>query len=154
MNLREWINDHVPEEKMYFYKAFFRQVIFMRDELRYLTGVSPEVVSTHRSKSIQLPVVRYGLDHCVVYARENFHGWVVSVEAEEPVWLNDFRSLPSGLDSQHNQVAILSYAEGFRSEWFYPPYYDGSTEFTVRMNSDYDMYMFMAILKAVTDESA
>lgn len=45
----------------------------------------PEVVSTHTSKSITLPVVRYNCDFLILTLRDNFYGINVWVQSQNPI---------------------------------------------------------------------
>lgn len=96
MDLQEWISSQVVADEMRWKGAFGAQMMFMRDTLRPLIGAGlswrkkqhiAHVISTHRSKSIVLPVVEYrrpdlGLRFVV---RENFYNWKLSVVSKEPI---------------------------------------------------------------------
>lgn len=90
-------------------------------------GGEPVVVSTHRSKSISLPVVEvatpYGV-RCIV--RDNFHDIKVSVWCPEPCD-HDLFGLPAGGDSYLSRV----YFEGFQGEWIHDPFVLGAQKFSV-----------------------
>ena len=80
--LLEWMRETPDiEDKMNWKRPAERQMCFVRDQIgRNLLRVPVFAVSTHRSKSIDLPV--YGLtmrNGIEMYARENFYGWVVSL---------------------------------------------------------------------------
>ena len=162
---QEWMDSVIPtmpdgryDESMHGYFALIPQCLFFRDELYYLTHAEPIVVSTHRSKSVTLPVVRYDLEHCVVHMRDNFHGFVISVLADYPIWLKDFAGLPEDLLSNSTNLCgreenHACYAEGFDESWVQPVYYDGSSEFSIALSNRYSVWMFMAqLLKAQYDQ--
>jgi hypothetical protein len=95
--LQEWISAQTIADEMLWKGAFGHQMMFLRDELLPLIArglpyekASKEVafvISTHRSKSIVLPVVSYerpdvGLRLVV---RQNFYNWKLSVISEQPL---------------------------------------------------------------------
>jgi len=94
--IREWALETVPSDDMLWKGGWGSQVMFFRDDLRYLMGSGLDyedakglgrVISTHTSKSIALPVVEYdrkdiGLR---VILRDNFHDWKLSVISERPI---------------------------------------------------------------------
>jgi hypothetical protein len=100
--LQEWISAQTVEDKMLWKGAFGHQMMFLRDTLTPLIGAGLDypiirdqvafVISTHRSKSITLPVVSYerpdiGLQLVV---RENFYNFKLSV-------LSDIRATRTNL---------------------------------------------------------
>lgn len=160
-----WMDSVIPtlpdgrfDETMHGYSSLMAQCSFFRDELYYLTHSAPEVVSHHISKRVKLPVVRYELEHAVVHMRDNFHGFVISVLADFPIWLKNFPGLPEDLASNSTNPCgrdevFPCYAEGFDPSWVQPAYYDGSSEFTIALGSKYCVWMFMAqLLKAQEEE--
>lgn len=101
--LQEWAHKHVPSDDMLWKGGFGRQVLFLRDYVTHLVGSGlywedrgeiVDVISTHRSKSILLPVCEYtrkdlGLR---IVLRNNFYDWKLSVVSERPV-IADFAGL-------------------------------------------------------------
>lgn len=91
-NLREWCEQNIPGDEMLWKGGFGQQVSFVRDTLNALVwrGVPYDdrgdvsVVSTHRSKSIILPVYELARPDLGirVILRNNFHDWKVSVISE------------------------------------------------------------------------
>lgn len=147
--LTKWLDvpANQPDEKMLWKSGFWQQVSFVEQRLQWILKTTVDVVSTHRSKSIILPVYRFHGPGHVVYMRENFHGWVVSVELSDPL-----HGLPVAVIPGFDGGKVISvYAEGFNSKWVFPAYYDGSTEFTCRLDTDHDLYMFLALLKHACD---
>ncbi|HYX22258.1 MAG TPA: hypothetical protein VFA98_15550 [Thermoanaerobaculia bacterium] len=96
MDLQEWISSQVVADEMRWKGAFGNQMMFLRDTLRPLIGVGlsyrkkqhiAHVISTHRSKSIVLPVVEYRRPDLGIrmIVRENFYNWKLSVISREPI---------------------------------------------------------------------
>lgn len=100
--LQEWMNEclaNVPENKPFAWDAMIDQAIFARD---YLAGLidaeTPDVISTHRSKSVRFPVYRYRSkgkydrnghfaegEKLIVYMRGNLYDWKISVRSMDPI---------------------------------------------------------------------
>lgn len=86
--VQEWFNANTPGCEMVYKDAMSRQLMWVRDTLRYVLGnVQCEVISTHTSKSITLPVYRITSDYMRlrVYLRDNFYNWKLSVDSKDPV---------------------------------------------------------------------
>lgn len=94
--LQEWINSQIVDDEMLWKTAFGHQVSFIRDTLAplvcsglhySLSDQAATVISTHRSKSIQLPVVqlsRPDMDLRLI-VRDNFYNWKLSVISSTPI---------------------------------------------------------------------
>jgi hypothetical protein len=102
--LQDWINanwlapnpqnpnyepiDRLKEAGLFGAKAAWSQAFFCRDALPWLLNCEqPEVVGTHTSKSICLPVYRFAWNDIplTVTMRDNFCNWVVDIESEEEI---------------------------------------------------------------------
>lgn len=120
------------------------QLVFMRDTVAgALLGAPVFQISTHRSKSIELPVYGFVLRNgTTVVARDNFHDIKVSV--------NPLKALPKKCVPVDLITAGLSsdiydcYLEGFKKEWGYGKYVPGKKGgFTVEVYDDYNFYVLM-----------
>lgn len=146
--LQEWINENEPGDEYYAKGAALSQLLFLRDQIRFLFAKNYEevrenptqVVSTHRSKSVSLPVYRISVSGLELTIRGNFHDWKVSVKSDRPVVAN-FLSL-FRKDERINSV----YCEGFREEWVYGSYNENLKQFTVEVRDNYQLYTFLYIL--------
>lgn len=154
MQLQEWISAHIPDDKMLWKGAFTRQVCFMRDDLSFALGMSYHdtetdklsVISTHTSKSIKLPVVRYALNDAWIIIRDNFYNHKISVESDKAIRLD-----PRGLFDPAEQHPRC-YCEGFPDELVFGAYADDQKRFTVSVNSDYAAWaLFRAVRLALQD---
>ena len=160
-SLLRWcrVESNWPGESMVYAGAMKRQVLFVRDTLPLTwaqsadeyarhsnydgEGGGTQVIATHRSKSITLPV--YGLDvprlglRAVV--RDNFHNWKVSIAAERPIDLAPMGHLVDPTERVHSV-----YCEGFREEWVLGSHATDPRRFTVEMSREHDVYaMFLLI---------
>jgi len=128
------------DSNLYFKKASEEQEIFVRDQIGCnLLHTTVFVVSTHRSKSCLLPVYGFYLANGMcIHMRENFYGWVVSVDS-----LFEF-SLPSDLvygdGENHDGDIYPGYCEGFKDEWCYPYTVSNTKRSTFRVNTDFNLY--------------
>lgn len=130
--LEEWLVQRPTLAGMVWRGAAQRQWTLLRDivlplarELDELSEI--RVVSTHRSKGIELPVVEISLP-CLgirIWARDNFHDWAVTVESESELDGLDVRGLNFG--DLHG-----CYFEGFvkRDIPIYGPYQDDRRRFS------------------------
>lgn len=137
--LQRWISEQVVGDEMLWKGAFGRQVGFIRDvliplaawglEYEDVAGV-PAVISTHRSKSIVLPVVELsrpdlGLRMVV---RENFYNWKLSVVSERPVeadFSGLFHTTPPVDPSYTGDPLSPVYFEGFPEDLVFGYYGTG-----------------------------
>lgn len=94
--LQKWIEGHPVRDEMLWKGAAGHHIMFVRDSLVPVFGAglkyeqmrdAVSVISTHRSKSIELPV--YQLERpdrdLRVVLRNNFYNWKMSVLSGEPV---------------------------------------------------------------------
>lgn len=128
VHLNEWIKEQTVGDEMLWKGSFGRQMEQMRslqgsvafgmDYDDYRDSVA-WVISTHRSKSIQLPVVSYerpdlGLQFVI---RDNFYNWKLSVISEKPIddplfpWL--FFTVPPTEPEYTGDSLASCYFEGF-----------------------------------------
>jgi hypothetical protein len=88
--LTKWArNNEIPDEMIY-KKAAGDQLCFMRDtipsilstsyeEYRGIQNSCLEIISSHRSKSIDLPVYKLVFRDFTFVIRDNFYNWKISV---------------------------------------------------------------------------
>lgn len=124
--LEDWVKQNAIRDEMVYKNgalAQFEDLVQFAEEL----GGVPCVVSTHRSKSIDLPVIEVTTDYgvrCIV--RDNFHDIKVSVWCPSPCD-HDLFGLPAGGGNYLHSV----YFEGFKKEWVHDPFVLGAKEFSV-----------------------
>ena len=98
--LERWVaKANWPDAGMYWTEDFERQVRVLRDELPCLIrqsagldDVPAWVISTHTSKSIELPVVWYDVPGRAIVLRDNFCDIAVSVASNKPL-----KIIPTGI---------------------------------------------------------
>lgn len=146
--LTDWGIANEPDDSLIWGKGMWDQVMFFRDELRYLLFDNYEaskeypgiVVSTHTSKSVKLPVARIENDWLRLTLRANFYNYIVSVDSDHTFYC-DFGDLVRW-DETINPI----YAEGFHKDWVYGPYRENGNRFTVSLPSKYAVWTFVWIL--------
>ncbi len=112
------------------WKGAARGSMAMFEAFARVTESKLEVVSSHMSKSISLPVVKYTMECGVeIITRDNFHDIKVSVRAPKPfdtdLWGIAAGNTPSYLHS--------CYFEGFSEDWVFPEFYRGCTQFSASL---------------------
>jgi len=121
------------------------QCMYIRDGLNGLilrmcglnfSNYKVEVVSTHTSKSVKLPVYKLELKGFTFYLRCNFHDWKISVIAPYPTDIN-FENL-FGIDDKINPI----YCEGFDKSWVFGSYKDSSKQFTISLEKEEELWFF------------
>lgn len=166
-DLQAWISEQVVGDNMLWKGAFGYQMKFIRDDIKPLisTGLEYEdsktvatVISTHRSKSIVLPVVemqRRDLGLRLVM-RHNFYNWKLSVISERPVEA-DFGGLfhttpPVEPDYTGDPLGPASF-EGFPAQYIFGYYATDRRRFSAEIWDDNGMwtacFLFMKALGAV-----
>jgi len=144
--LQAWALANQPHEESFFKEAFWKQVMFVRDDLRRAMGNVTEitVVSTHTSKSILLPVYKLTLKSGVrIIMRGNFHDWKVTVISSE---LRENIQMNTALFDANKRISEV-YCEGFEDIWVHGPYYESRKAFTLEAPND---LMLFAILMSIT----
>jgi len=148
--LQEWINAQTVEDKMLWKGAFGHQMTFIRDRLVPLMGAGlihrekqeiADVISTHRSKSIVLPVVEVtrkdlGLRFTM---RENFYNWKLSVLSEKPVesdFTGLFQTTPPIDESYTGDPLADVYFEGFPKDRIFRYYEEDKKKFSAEIWGD------------------
>ena len=138
------------DENLIYKKSAESQMSFMRNEigLNLLKGMHVFVVSTHYSKSCELPVYYIMLDNGIkVIARANFYDWKISVDSpvDIPAMSVPLDILTGGVKSKIPDV----YLEGFHSSWSYDAYnpMNPGKRFTVEVSDRYRFYVLIHALK-------
>lgn len=131
--LAHWIRDLAVRDEMIWKSAAGDQVVFFRDTIAPLVNVSTGmeyesatigafVISTHRSKSIDLPVVSFERPDLGArfVIRDNFYNFKLSVISERPIDCDAFQFLfktqPPREPDYTGDALSSCYFEGFPSE--------------------------------------
>lgn len=153
-HLQSWFMENRPKEEMRYKEAAERQIMFVRDDIRYLFKddvYCVEVISTHTSKSVKLPVYHLVLNNGFeVIMRGNFHNWVISIISPFPI------ELPNEiLNSEYNEQIEHVYCEGFQKDWVFNPYPTNRRKFTVQISSqDHVLWAFFFLIKVQLNKYA
>lgn len=151
--LQKWANENEPSDDMLYKKGYWDQIRFVRDHLPSVFAntydefeairETIQVVSTHVSKSIRLPVFhvtleKFGLE---LILRQNIYEWKVSVVSKKEIQC-DFGDLVNPM----GDIDPI-YCEGFEQDWVYPSYETNQQTFTVEIGSEYKLYTFLWLIK-------
>ena len=151
--LLQFMRKQQINDEMVYKTGAIKQECFIRDDVcMYLLKTHAFVVSTHRSKSIVLPVYYFVMRNGIkVICRENFYGWKLTVKLPYDRPYADI--LPKDLFSdgydEGDQQAVEGYIEGFRDNWIYSgynPYDIKQRNFSFGIYSDYKFYVAMYML--------
>lgn len=148
--LQKWISDQIVDDEMRWKGAFGAQMTFICDSLVPLMGAGliyqekkeiADVIATHRSKSIVLPVVEVtrrdlGLRFTM---RQNFYNWKLSVLSDKPVradFTGLFHTTPP-IDKAYTGDPLASvYFEGFPEDRIYRYYSEDNRRFSAEIWGD------------------
>lgn len=134
--LQEWAEAHTVGDEMLWKGSFVHQIMFVRDRLVPVFGAGlsyeqrqavPTVISTHRSKSIELPVYQLSRpdQDLRVILRDNFYDWKMSVLSEtpiQPVFSGLFHTTPPIEPEYTGNPLSPVYFEGFPQDLIFPYY--------------------------------
>jgi hypothetical protein len=152
--LQKWWLENQPSEEMLYKEGFKDQIIFVRDTLSSILARTYDeykdlwdVPSTHRSKSVILPVYHTilkdpkGLKTLEVWMRNNFYNWNVSVNGNFSLDTIEFYNC-------FDDSGGYTFCEGME-EWKFGKFSEDISKFTICVNNDYDLYFFFRIIKKV-----
>jgi len=153
VQLQKWANENEPD-KMLWKNGYWNQIKFIRDyvpriflpkediniyEKYMLIQESIMVISTHFSKSIELPVYRFIIKDVTFVVRYNFYNWKISIDS--PFDINaDFMNIFNS-DINHNQI----YCEGFPPDLIFKSFSESKKRFTIELSDNYKVYTFFWI---------
>jgi hypothetical protein len=165
MPLHEWACSKMEGKTAadYGYNSFWEQVMFVRDVLypAVCRGSSSaidrgQIVGTHMSKSIELPVYRLYTPFGRVTMRCNFYDWKVSVESSVGPLNADLNGLISREPIGHkpNETGIPSvYCEGFASDEVFEHFWLNPFKFTVEVVSKYHLFAMFWQLRRFAEKN-
>lgn len=136
VSLDSWIEQNPISDAMYYAGAAREQCARWR-RLAAWFGVVAQVVSTHRSKSCVLPVVRYELGGSWLMVRDNFYNMMASVQCPRHV-----RWLPRSLATSEDVHGV--YCEGFARDLVFPCWDTSPDRFTVEILTTGELLDVMA----------
>ena len=147
--LLEYMLTHEIDDKMIWKQDAISNMCFVRDTLCcYLLRVPVFVVSTHRSKSIKLPVYYFEMRNGIrAIMRGDFHDWVISLMTPFPVTLEDFCHGSGG--KPYVGDIHPCYAEGFKPSWIYPYVKENARRTTFYVDGNYKLYTLFYLLDRI-----
>lgn len=156
--LKQWAQENEPSDSMRYKKSYLHMISFMRGELFmhpfYKLAGDAEVcectiVGTHRSKSIELPVVKYTyvseFASVEVIVSYNFHMWSVTVRSSHDI--------PDAVNALDMMDSSYSFMYGFNSEDCLGKYEDNPREFSVTLHDHNEMWALMRIIRVMIQKA-
>lgn len=149
IKLQLWLEDHEPEDKMLWKKAWWKNNCFIRDRLIHkLFGENYTIVGDHMSKSILCPVILITYKNVEIIVQYNFYDWQIMVNSDKPLVLKDL--------SFYACDGNYLYYQGIPKGYHFKQYSEtNNKKFAVDNYSDdiLDVYAFMVMLKEAIDTS-
>ena len=158
VNLAKWRKEYSPRESLIYREEGISQVYFVDDVIRDLFRAESkryekcfiDVISTHCSKSVTLPVYRILYEKkgkkLELTMRDNFYDWNVSVDSDFS--LEGLFSKELGLFDTESTSGC--YYQGFPSDKIHGCYMANANHFTACIDSKYDLYAFLYFIKTRT----
>lgn len=164
--IQHWAMTNQPSDNMIYKKAWWEHIVFMREKIIPLLYMDMcwdskkdwseieksisehyDLVGTHLSKSIKLPVYQFRYKGAVITARYNFHDWEVNVDS--PVRVN---IIHKGLfNPKTDTFSFQGFPEDRKVK---TPYSKNRQNFTVKISADEcKFYTFMFLLKHQLDKN-
>lgn len=149
VDLLTWSRVNVPSDDMLFKDHYWKQIMVVRDHIPYLLidnyeqfkVLTVNVIGTHKSKSILLPVYEINLPHVgiKIIMRNDFFDWKVSVISEKDI---ELKKCDLFKDKEISPV----YCEGFKKEHVFGPYSKNKKQFTIEIDDTYKLVTFLYII--------
>jgi hypothetical protein len=152
--LQDWFMENKPDDKLIYKDDLARQIMFIRDTIIGLLARSYEeyngiqeaarVISTHTSKSVNLPVMEINWNGWTFRLRYNFHDWKVSVHAPYK-----FKDIEIDFMKLFDPTVKINsaYCEGFEDSWVYGPYSENKREYTIEIGDNVQLYVYFWIIR-------
>ena len=164
--LQHWALTHQPSDDMVYKEGWWNHIIFLRDtiigDLFYWPTVRDldldfdpqqakisenyDIVGTHYSKSIELPVILMRYKGAEIVFRYNFYDYEITVISDKKI------NMPDNLFDKDNSTF---YYQGFPNKYkINTTYSQSKTSFSVRISypTIYNFYTFMFLLKNELDK--
>lgn len=149
VDLLTWSRANVPSDDMIFKDHYWKQIMVVRDHIPYLLidnyeqfkELTVNVIGTHKSKGIVLPVYEINLPHVgiKIIMRNDFFDWKVSVISEKDI---ELKKSDLFKDKEISPV----YCEGFKKEHVFGPYSKNKKQFTIEIDDTYKLVTFLYII--------
>ncbi len=148
-SLKDWNKENRVDDKMVYKNAYNHQLEFMITQLgRAFIDLKWDtyeeilsVISTHRSKSIVLPVYQIVWHNIEFIIRNNFYDWKLTVISHQPL-----KELDKTRLFDPNKKIDSCYCEGFDEGWVCESYNNDNCYFTIELNTEYDLYTLIRII--------
>ena len=81
MELQKWFVDvfFTNDSSLTYKETAAEEIMFMRDKIARIFKSDFNVIGTHKSKSLTLPVMQISTEHLTLTVRDNFYNYAISV---------------------------------------------------------------------------
>lgn len=143
-----WFNLNEPEDTCVYKKTWWKNNMFIRDELVYrlFNDGQAEIVGTHFSKSIECPVIKIYYKGVEILWQYNFYNWQIMIKSNKDLELDDLELIGANCD--------YFYYQGIPTDYQFKPYSEtNKKEFAISTHSNlYDVFAFAVELKKAIDK--
>ena len=147
--IQKWFNLNEPEDTYVYKKTWWKNNMFIRDELVYrlFNDGQAEIVGTHFSKSIECPVIKTYYKGVEILWQYNFYNWQIMVKSDKDLELKDLDYVGANAD--------YFFYQGIPTEYQFKPYSkDNKKEFAIStVFSKYCVFAFAVELKKAIDRA-
>ncbi len=147
--LYAWLRVNIPDSNLLYRDKFAAQTTFLEYHIMPLLFKKTDdqlknpilVISTHRSKSVLLPVYQIKTCFATFILRNNFYNWKVSVDSEVPLYFDTMDLFDI------NEDVPEVYCEGFPNGLVFTSFSKSNKKFTFEVRDDYELYTFFYLLR-------
>jgi hypothetical protein len=146
--IQRWYMENDPECDMLYFKAWWRNNVFIRDRIVDLfNSEEAEVIGTHFSKSIECPVIKTIYKGVEIIWQYNFYDWQIMINSKKEIKLASLNLYKADGD--------YFYYQGIPEEYQFKPYSKTNRhQFAINIYGDQlDVYAFATYLKIAIDKS-
>ena len=147
--IQNWFNLNEPEDTYVYKKSWWRNNMFVRDEIvnRLFNEEQAEVVGTHYSKSIECPVIKTYYKNVEILWQYNFYHWQIMIKSDKDLDIKDLDYI--GADADY------FFYQGIPTEYQFKPYSENNKkEFAISIYSNlFDVFAFAIELRKAIDRA-
>ena len=144
MELQKWFVDvfFTNDSSLTYKETAAEEIMFMRDKIARIFKSDFNVIGTHKSKSLTLPVMQISTEHLTLTVRDNFYNYAISVTLKKNIdWVFD-----GVFESSADDNLKTIYFEGFPSDLVYGSFRENPTQLSLHINSKEMFYVFCFLL--------
>lgn len=158
--LQIWAVENEPGDQMIYKSSWWGHIKFVRDtilnmlyvkknddreysEIMEYMGEQYDIIGTHTSKSVKLPVYEFRYKGATIVMRYNFYDFQVTIDSSVKL------DIPMDLLDSYSYLCL----EGFPQKYIDKPLYpESKTTFSCSISSSYKFYTFLFLIKQQLDQ--